>query len=254
MPRISRRVSFQNRNGVTLAGIVEVPQREIHAWAIFSHCFTCTKDLKSIVRISRHLADLGIGVLRFDFTGLGDSHGDFSESTIHDNIADVQSAADFLLCDYSAPAILIGHSLGGAAMIAAGNQISSARCVVNIASPAHTRHLAKILRGQSPEIAEQGLGQVTIGGRTYSIREPMVAALEAWDHGLAIERLNLPLLIMFSPADETLPFQHGLDMFQRATSPVSFINLDGADHLFTNRPADILFVGDLINVWARRYI
>ncbi|MEZ6096222.1 MAG: alpha/beta hydrolase [Pirellulaceae bacterium] len=254
MRRNSQRIKFENDRGISLAGILELPEQEPVAYALFSHCFTCTKDLKAIVRISRSLAAKGIAVLRFDFTGLGDSGGDFSHTTFHDNQSDVFAAIRYLTENDSAPQILIGHSLGGAAMIAIASQVDSARCVVNIASPSHTQHLARFLVNESRQIEEEGVGDVVIGGRTHRIRRPMVEALRNWDHEQVLRELKLPLLVLFSPEDETLPFDHGIKMFELAGGPTSFINLDGADHLLVNQPEDVEFVADMIASWSKRYL
>jgi putative redox protein len=254
MQRKNRRVRFPNASGHHLAGIVEIPPVEPSGYAIFSHCFTCTKDLKAIVRISRRLAERGICILRFDFMGLGDSEGDFSHTTFADNRSDLLAAANFMAAEIGAPDMLIGHSLGGAASIAVAPLIDSLRCVVNVASPAHTRHLARHLVSEAQSIETAGDGRVTIGGRTYTIRKPMVEELFHWKHEEAISQLKLPLLIMFSPDDETLPFQHGIDMFRLAGGPVSFVTLDGADHLLVNQPDDAQFVADMIATWSARFL
>ncbi|MBX3418387.1 MAG: alpha/beta hydrolase [Pirellulaceae bacterium] len=253
--RNSQRVKFPNQAGQQLAGILELPvEGEPRGFAVFSHCFTCTKDLKAIVRISRRLAELGLGVLRYDFTGLGDSQGDFSATTFRDNVADVTAAAEFLQAQYAAPAILIGHSLGGAASIVAARALPSVKCLVNIASPAHTLHLANHLVKMNPEIASQGSGEVVIGGQRHLIRMPMIEVLRAHDHPQELRELKLPLLVMFSPQDETLPYEHGLEKFRQAGGPTSFINLEGTDHLLVNDPTAPGYVADLINAWAARYV
>jgi putative redox protein len=253
--RNSQRVKFSNANGHTLAGILELPATQTpRAFCVFSHCFTCTKDLKAIVRISRRLAEHGWGVLRYDFTGLGESTGDFSHTTFHDNVSDLVAAADFLAENHQAPQYLIGHSLGGAASIVAAPKIPSVSAVVNIASPANTQHLAGFLSGENPDIEAVGAGTVVIGGRPHLIRQPMIQTLRNHDHPKHLRDLSLPLLVMFSPEDETLPFEQGLEMFRLACGPVSFVTIDGADHLLVNQAADVRFVADLISVWAGRFI
>lgn len=255
MQRNSQRVKFSNRSGITLAGILELPPAaEPRSFAVFSHCFTCTKDLKAIVRISRRLAALGFAVLRFDFTGLGDSQGDFSATTFLDNVADLESAAAFLSAEYRAPELLIGHSLGGAASIVAAQNLPSVRAVVNIASPANTLHLANHLVRLNPDIETAGAGEVVIGGQRHLIRSKMIEVLRGHDHPTSLRELTLPLLVMFSPADETLPFRHGWDVVQAAGGPASFINLDGADHLLVNQPFIADYVAGLISAWVVRYL
>lgn len=249
----SERVRFANARGISLAGILEWPEQTPRAFAVFSHCFTCTKDLKAIVKISRQLARHGIAVLRFDFTGLGDSHGQFSETTFADNLEDVTAAVSFLREHYQAPQLLIGHSLGGAAMICSVNQVPEVRAIVNIASPSSTQHLAAFLARSAPSIETEGSGEVSIGGRRYTIRRPMLEVLRSVDLPQQLAALRLPLLVVFSPQDETLPFQHGLDMFRMAGGPTSFLHLDGADHLLVNQPQDVVFVGDMMATWFLRF-
>ncbi len=253
--RNSQRVKFHNASGQVLAGILELPvSPSPRGFAVFSHCFTCTKDLKAIVRISRRLAEQGWGVLRYDFTGLGESTGDFSHTTFRDNVSDLLAAANFLAENYQAPQFLIGHSLGGAASVVAAPQIQSAAAVVNIASPANTQHLARFLSRTNPEIESLGAGTVVIGGRTHLIRQPMLQTLLEHDHPKHLRELSLPLLVMFSPDDETLPFEQGLEMFRLAGGPVSFVTIDGADHLLVNQTADIQFVADILNAWVSRFV
>ena len=253
--RNSQRVKFPNANGQILAGILELPvSQPPRAFCVFSHCFTCTKDLKAIVRISRRLAEHGWGVLRFDFTGLGESTGDFSHTTFQDNVTDLLAAVDFLVENHEAPRFLIGHSLGGAASIVAAPRVPSVSAIVNIASPANTQHLAGFLSRENPDIEALGAGKVVIGGRPHLIRQPMLQALRDHDHGKQLRALTLPLLVMFSPADETLPFVQGMEMFRLAGGPVSFVTIDGADHLLVNQAADVQFVADMINVWVSRFI
>ena len=253
MQHRSERVRFPNQRGVDLAGIIEWPAGEAHRFAVFAHCFTCGKDLKAIVRISRHLAALGTAVLRFDFTGLGDSRGVFSHTTFHDNRDDLHAAVEFLTRTHLPPELLIGHSLGGAAVLACASQIPSATALVNIASPASTRHLADYLALTNPAIEQAGEGEVVIGGRSHLIRREMLAALRETDLPATLRNLQLPLLIFFSPLDETLPWRHGREMFELAAGPTSFITLDGADHLLVNQPGDTEFVARMIDLWSRRF-
>ena len=253
MQHRSERVRFPNQKGIELAGILEWPMTEPHRFAIFAHCFTCGKDLKAIVRISRQLAALGTAVLRFDFTGLGDSRGDFSHSTFEDNQADLLAAADFLARQYRPPNLLIGHSLGGAAVLACAEQIPTAESLVNIASPANTRHLADFLARTNPAIESSGAGEVVIGGRPHLIRREMLETLRNVDLPNVIRSLRKPLLIFFSPLDETLPWKHGKEMFELAGGPTSFVTLDGADHLLVNQPGDTEFVARMIDLWSRRF-
>jgi pimeloyl-ACP methyl ester carboxylesterase len=253
MPHRSERVRFLNQRGVDLAGIIEWPPGEAHRFAVFAHCFTCGKDLKAIVRIGRHLAALGTAVLRFDFTGLGDSRGDFSQTTFEHNQEDLLAAVDYLTREHRPPELLVGHSLGGAAVLACASRVPTATALVNIASPASTRHLADYLAQTNPAIEQLGAGEVEIGGRSHLIRREMLATLRQTDLGEVLRNLRLPLLIFFSPLDETLPWRHGREMFELAGGPTSFITLDGADHLLVNQPGDTEFVARMIDAWSRRF-
>lgn len=250
----SQRVFFQNDQEIRLAGILDMPNEAPKCFAVFSHCFTCTKDLKAIVKISRGLAKHNIAVLRFDFTGLGDSHGDFSQTNIQTNLADVAAAVNWLAKEHSAPELLIGHSLGGAAMMASFSQIASAKCLVTLAAPSCTKHLAGFLDNQNPDINKLGVGEVTIGGRTHTMRKQLLESLAEFDLKTEIEKIEKPHLIMHSPQDETLAFQHADDIFQWTAGAKSLITLDGSDHLFVNRPDDVHYVADLIATWSRRWL
>lgn len=253
MPHTSERVRFPNAAGLELAGIIEWPRQPIERFAIFTHCFTCTKDLKAIVRISRRLAAQGIAVLRFDFTGLGDSAGDFSQTTFLDNQADLIAAADYLQQFHRPPQLLLGHSLGGAAAVACASQIKSVRGVVNLAAPSNTQHLADFLALANPRIDSEGAGTVVIGGRSHWIRKEMLDVLRQTNLPQMLAQLSLPLLIFFSNADETLPVGHALQMVNSAGGPTSLILLPGSDHLLVNHPADIPFIAESIAIWCRRY-
>ncbi len=254
MEYTSQRVKFENSRGEMLAGIVDAPRNEPARFAaMFSHCFTCTKDLKAIARISRHLVRYGISTLRFDFAGLGDSQGNFPETNFRTNVEDCLAAVKWCSANLSAPKLVIGHSLGGAAMLTAAPKIESVRAVVNIASPSNTAHLANFLSSTNPEIETTGSGTVSIGNRPHVITRQMIEVLRDVELEKTITALALPLLVMFSPEDETLPFSQGKQMFELAGGPTSFVNIDGADHLLVNQPDDVSFVGDVIGVWASRY-
>ena len=250
----SHRVYFESHSGIRLAGIVDQPTTEPRAFALFAHCFTCSKDLKVIVRISRGLAKHGFGVLRFDFTGLGDSHGEFSHSRFETNLDDIQSAADWLASEHHAPQLLIGHSLGGASMMASAGAIPSAKALVTVAAPSCTKHLARFLGSSNPNIEADGHGEVTIGGRTHLIRRELLDSLDGFDLKAAIEKIRIPHMVMHSPVDETLVFRHAEEIFAWTGGPKSFVTLEGADHLLVNQPEDVGYVADLIAAWSSRII
>jgi uncharacterized protein len=266
--RRSERVTFAGESGVLLAGIVDLPADPPRATAVFSHCFTCSKDIKAAVRIARALATAGFGVLRFDFMGLGESQGNFSESNFSTNRADLLTAIRFLSQRYMPPSLLLGHSFGGAAALAVAEEQESVRGVATIASPSDTHHLAALLERMCPAIAEQGSGEVTIGGRTYTIHRQMLEDFRAYDMDHTLAHFTKPVLIFHAPGDETLRFSHALRLLQSLTrstseraesyhdthSLASLISLPGADHLLTNRPGDVEYVASMIATWWQRLL
>ena len=250
----SRRVNFENPSGIRLAGIIEMPVTEPTAYALFANCFTCTKDLKAIVRISRGLAKHGLGVLRFDYTGLGDSRGDFSNSTFQSDLVDIQSACQWLGNEHRPPQLLIGHSLGGAALMACANKIPSSQALVTIGAPSCTKHLAGFLGSSNPAIESEGVGEVTIGGRTHKIRQQLLDSLRDFDLKASIQQIRIPHLIIHSPADETLDYRHAEEIFAWTGGAKSLITLIGSDHLLVNQPEDVGYVADLIAIWSSRFV
>lgn len=255
MDYTSQRVRFDNGRGQSLAGLLDQPEgRAVRGWATFTHCFTCSKDLKAIAKISRRLTRHGVGVLRFDFTGLGDSEGDFAETDFLTNVADCRAAAEWMAREGRPPQLLIGLSLGGAAQIAAAGTLPAVRAVSTIASPSSTQHLARFLSGANPEIGRTGQGLVTIGPTAHPITQRMIDVLRETQLDDAIRGLKLPLLVAFSPEDETLPFAHAFEMFRLAGGPVSFITLDGADHLLVKQPGDVDWLADMIATWVGRHL
>ncbi len=231
-----------------------MPAQPLRAMALFSHCFTCSKDLKAIVRISRGLAALGIAVLRFDFTGLGNSEGDFSDTNFETNLADIFAANEWLRNRQTPPQILIGLSLGGAAMMAAIGKIESAQGIVTLAAPSCTKHLAEFLVSQAPEIETSGSGSVSIGGRGHTIKTQLLDSLRNHDLQQNIAAIQKHHLIMHSPLDETLGFYHAERIFAGTGGPKTFVTLDGANHLMANQANDVGFVADQINLWSRRFL
>jgi putative redox protein len=259
MKHRSTRVAFDNGRGQRLTGIIDWPAAVGDAqpatrFALVSHCFTCTKDLKALVRISRRLAEHGWSVLRYDFTGLGDSSGDFSQTNFSTTCDDLVAAAEFLGQHHEPPQLLVGHSLGGTASVVAASRIASAKSIATIASPSSTQRLAGFLASQNPAIEAEGQGEVVIGQRTYLLRRQLFDDLRQYDIETIVGRQELPILMFHSPADETLPYEWGLRMFAAARGPKSFVTLDGADHLLVNQPHDAEFVADMIATWAARYV
>ncbi len=224
------------------------------AYSIFSHCFTCTKDLKAIVRISRRLAENRIAVLRFDFAGLGESQGHFSDTNFDTNLRDVRAAVDFLMQNFQPPKLLIGHSLGGAAMMTLAEEIESARALITIAAPSTTEHLVQHLIDAAPSVLTDGEGEIVIGNRTWRIKRQLLENLKQHDFASALRRLRKPHMIFHPAADQTLPYWHAEKMFELTGGPKSLVTLDGSDHLLVDRDDDADFVADMISLWSSRYL
>ncbi len=252
--RKSYKVKFAGGNGHTLAGIVDVDEDNVEFFAIFNHCFTCTKDLKAIVRISQNLARQGIGVLRFDFTGLGESGGNFSDQNFHSNIQDTLAAFSFLKSEYQAPKLLIGHSLGGAAALASSSQLPDIQAISTLASPSDTFHLAQLLSKMNPEIIETGQGKVVIGGREYLVRKELIDDLNDYDLKSDVQNFTGPHLIFHSPTDQTLGMRYARQMMEYAGNQASLVSLQNADHLLTSDPRDVGYVADILATWAKRHV
>lgn len=237
-----------------MVGILDYPEGNPLGTAVYAPCFTCGKDLKAAARICRGLAEQGVAVLRFDFPGIGESSGEFEQTNFSQNREDAVAATRYLISEFGSAQLLIGHSLGGAAMLSVASKIDSVRGVVALAAPSDTKHLADHLEGRDPRIRSEGKGQVNIGGRDFVIRPHLTDDLRAYDLEADIRQLNKPLLVMHSPIDETLGYHHAERIFQWAPQPKSLITLDQADHLFVKNPADVDFIAGQIFVWANRYV
>ncbi len=250
----SRKVSFQNHDKNTLAAVLELPEDEQpRAFAIFAHCFTCTKSNLAAVNICRALSRRQIAVLRFDFTGLGDSDGDFAATSFSHNVADILAAGAFLSESYQAPKILIGHSLGGAAVLHAANQLPAVRAVATLAAPFDPRHALQLFTAARSEIETAGEAQVEIGGRPFTIRKAFVDDLQNLNPSETIGTLSAALLVMHSPRDTVVGIENAAAIYQAAKHPKSFVSLEPADHLLT-RKEDSLYVAEMIATWAGRYL
>jgi putative redox protein len=250
-----QKLYFKNQDGKRLAARLDLPLDEKPtAFAVFAHCFTCTKNFNAVVNINRALALHGIAVLRFDFTGLGESEGDFSETSFSTNVADLISAADFLRDAYEAPRLLIGHSLGGAAVIQAAQRIPSAEAVSTIAAPAELKGLFRFMDGPPlEELEKDGETTINISGRDFKIKKQFLSDLQQSNMEEAIRALRRPLLIFHSPVDQIVSIDQAAKIFTAARHPKSFISLDKAEHLLANRE-DSLFVGSMLAAWALKYL
>ncbi len=247
------RVEFKNDEGQRLSGILDLPPTGPRAFALFAHCFTCSKNLRAATHISRAVADAGIAVLRFDFTGLGSSEGDFADTSFSSNVTDLLAAARFLEAEHAAPAILFGHSLGGTAVLAAARDIRSAVAVATIGSPADPAHVAGLFGHARQELEERGLAEVRLGGRPFTIKRQFVDDLVQHDLPESIGRLRKALLFMHAPLDDTVAIANAAALFAAARHPKSFVSLDNADHLLS-RDEDARYAGQLLAAWASRRV
>lgn len=248
-----QRISFANDAGEQLSASLELPDTQARAFALFAHCFTCGKDNAAASRISRTLAAKGIAVLRFDFTGLGSSEGDFANSNFHSNVQDLLAAAEFLRTEFSAPQLLIGHSLGGTAVLAAAPQIAEATAIVTIGSPANPEHLIKQFAGQLEKIERDGVATVALAGREFQIQRQFVEDLRQQPLTQQLGSLKKALLVMHAPFDNIVDIGQAGEIFGAAKHPKSFISLDGADHLVSTLE-DAQYVADTISSWVGRHI
>jgi putative redox protein len=249
----TKRLSFPGSQGALLAARYDHPIGPVRATALFAHCFTCSKDLAAASRISRALAHRGLGVLRFDFTGLGHSEGEFENTDFASNVADLVAAANHLRETEGAPSLLIGHSLGGAAVLAAAHHVPEARAVVTIGAPASPDHVTHLLTGALEEIEREGVGEVELAGRRFRIRREMLEDLSAHSLAERIASLKKALLVLHAPLDATVGIENASEIFLAAKHPKSFVSLDQADHLLT-KPADAEYVAEVIAGWATRYL
>jgi uncharacterized OsmC-like protein/pimeloyl-ACP methyl ester carboxylesterase len=248
------RFTFLGAHGHELSARLTVPpDGDVLAWALFAHCFTCSKDLKAVVNISRALARERIAVCRFDFTGLGESEGDFAGTTFSSNIDDLVAAAAAMDRSLMAPAILVGHSLGGAAVLHAAGRIESVRAVATIAAPFDPAHVRHLFRESLDEIEEQGSADVKVAGRRFRVSRDFVRDLSTHAMTEAIDGLRRPLLLFHSPIDQTVGIDNAARIYEAARHPKSFVSLEDADHLLS-RDRDSRYVGTVLAAWASRYL
>jgi putative redox protein len=250
-----QKLDFVNRNGERLAARLDLPVgQKPCAFAIFAHCFTCTKNFNAIVNIDRELTSQGIAVLRFDFTGIGESEGDFSETNFSTNVEDLVSAADFLRDTYEAPKLLIGHSLGGAAILQAAERIPSTQAVVTIAAPSDLTSVVRFLEEDSGEsLRNRDETTINFSGKDFHIRKQFLEDLHQNNMDMVIRNLRKPLLLFHSPLDQVVAIDNAARIFMAARHPKSFISLDKADHLLSNRE-DSLYVGSVLAAWSKKYL
>jgi uncharacterized OsmC-like protein/pimeloyl-ACP methyl ester carboxylesterase len=249
----TERFQFTGEGGHQLAAALDLPEREPLAYALFAHCFTCGKDVLAAKRIAVALAAKGIAVLRFDFTGLGSSEGDFANSTFSSNVADLVHAADHLRETRKAPALLIGHSLGGAAILAAAGQIPDAKAVVTIAAPSDPAHVTRLFADKIEDIRQHGKVDVSLAGRPFQIKREFLDDVAEQALTARIATLHKALLVMHSPTDDTVGIDNATHIFVAAKHPKSFVSLAGSDHLLSGK-RDASYAADVIAAWAERYV
>ncbi|MFQ5356394.1 MAG: alpha/beta hydrolase family protein [Mariprofundaceae bacterium] len=250
----TKKLHFKNTQGHRLVASLDLPPvAEPLAYALFAHCFTCSRNLNAVARISRSLTSHSIAVLRFDFTGLGESDGDFSETNFSSNVQDLIDAARFLEREYLAPRILIGHSLGGSAVLVAANHIPSCKAVATIGAPSDPAHVARTFARDHEKIERDGVAEVSLAGRSFTIKKQFLDDLQETRMAEAVKNLGRALLIFHSPVDETVAVRHAANIYAAARHPKSFISLDRADHLLSNED-DSRYVGTVIAAWAEKYL
>lgn len=247
-------IRIETASGPALSARLDLPENDYVATALFAHCFTCGKDILAASRISRRLVEQGYAVLRFDFTGLGASEGEFADTNFSSNIEDLITAAEWLRSNYQAPSLLIGHSLGGTAILAAAERLPDARAFVTIGSPSDPRHIFNLIGEPGlQEIESTGDALVNLAGRTFHIKRQFLLDAEEQRVLQQVRRLKRPLLVMHSAQDETVPIDHATAIFHAAAHPKSFVSLGDADHLLSEH-VDTDFIADVIAAWSRRYL
>ncbi|MDF1798326.1 MAG: alpha/beta fold hydrolase [Planctomycetota bacterium] len=250
----SLHVEFPSADGQLLAARLEQPGGPPRAQAIFAHCFTCSKDIAAATRISRALAERGIAVLRFDFTGLGNSEGDFGSTNFTSNVQDLTAAADYLRAEHRAPALLVGHSLGGAAVLAAAGTIPEVSAVATLGAPSDPEHVKHLFGDELlQQIRSTGQGALRLGNSEFQIRRQLLEDLESHRLTARIAKLDAALMVMHSPVDAIVDIDHARRIYAAAQHPKNFISLDGADHLLSSR-RDSEYVAELLACWSARYL
>jgi uncharacterized OsmC-like protein/fermentation-respiration switch protein FrsA (DUF1100 family) len=248
-----QKITFEGHDGSNLAALLEYPTTPPVAFALFAHCFSCGKDIAAASRISRALVARGYAVMRFDFTGLGNSDGDFANTNFSSNVGDLVAAADYLREHYDAPQLLIGHSLGGAAVIVAAHQIEEVQAVATIGAPFDPGHVTKQFSADLAEIEATGSAAVDLAGRPFTIRQQFLDDVASIDSRQLVSTLRKPLLVFHSPLDTVVSITEAEKIYSPAKHPKSFISLDKSDHLLTSK-ADAEYVATSIAGWASRYI
>ncbi len=250
----TKKITFENSRGEKLSAKIELPiDQHPHNFAIFAHCFTCNKNFRAVRYITQSLCAEGFGVLNFDFTGLGESEGDFADTTFSSSVDDLICAAGYLKENYESPSMFVGHSLGGAAVILAASQIEEVKAVVTVGTPSAPQHVKHLLQSGIEEINEKGLAEINIGGRPFTVKKEFIDDLDKQNLLGMVSRMKKSFLFMHSPQDRIVGIENAAELYQAAKHPKSFISLDGADHLLS-KEIDACYAGDVIANWARRYV
>ena len=244
---------FPNQDGQILSGRLELPNQKPKAYALFAHCFTCSKNVRAAATISRKLTESGIGVLRFDFTGLGNSEGDFSNTNFSSNVQDLVSACNHLGEKFEHPALLVGHSLGGAAVLKASSLLPNVKAVATLAAPSDAAHVSHMFEDHKLEINEKGLAEVKLAGRDFTIKKQFLEDIEEVKVLEDFKQTNRALLVMHSPTDNTVSIEHATKIFMNAKHPKSFVSLDNADHLIS-AIEDAEYAATVIGAWANKFL
>lgn len=247
------KIEIPGSRGGTLAGRLETPDGPVRGHALFAHCFTCGKDSVAASRIARALMQHGIAVLRFDFTGIGASEGDFASTNFSSNLDDIEAVAAYMRARSMAPVLLIGHSLGGAAVLGVAQRLPEVRAVVTLAAPSDPRHVLGLLGDKVSRIQAEGELEVKLAGRPFRMTRQFVEDVSRHALLADVASLGRPLLVLHAPTDDTVALQNGLDIFTAAAQPKSFVALDGADHLLQDRAA-AAYAANLIAAWSQRYL
>jgi putative redox protein len=253
MPHRTERIVFNGSQGFELAARLDLPAGKPRGYGLFAHCFSCSKDVLTAVRISKALTEHDMALLRFDFTGLGNSQGDFANTNFSSNLEDLRRAAQYLREHYQAPQLLIGHSLGGAAVLAVAADIPDVRGVATLNAPSDPSHISHFFQDSLNEITAQGEAEVLLTGRKFRIRRQFLQDLAEQRLLDKVAKLRRPLLIMHSPVDSIVNIQHAMHIFNAAKHPKNFLALDDADHM-VSRPQDAAFVAAILSAWAGRYL
>ena len=253
MSNNSEKLTFPGSSGEALAARLDTPAGSPRAYALFAHCFTCSKDIFAAARISEALVERGFAVMRFDFTGLGASEGEFANTNFSSNVEDLKRAADYLRENHSAPELIIGHSLGGAAVLAVASDVPEAKAVATIGAPAEADHVVHNFGAKIDEIEKTGIAEVKLAGRNFTIKKQFLDDLKAQSIEKRISKMGEALIVFHAPRDAIVGIENAAAIFQAARHPKSFISLDDADHLLSQR-SDAIYVADVLSAWASRFI